>query len=92
MILKIFSVFDSATGAYLQPFFAASQGSAIRSFMDACNDTAHEFSKHASDYTLFILGEFDDSDGSIRSENPLRLMNALEAVLRDISPPPKQTS
>lgn len=65
MILKIFSVYDSKAEAYLPPFFVASKGAAIRMFSDACNDVGHNFFKHAEDYTLFELGEFDDLTGNI---------------------------
>ena len=63
MLHKIFSVYDSKTEAYLPPFYTHSVGQAERSFKDACNDTNHEFHKHAEDFTLFQLGEFDDATG-----------------------------
>lgn len=86
MILKIYSVFDSAAGAFLQPFFAPTDGLAIRSFMDALNDNANALSKHAADYTLYLLGEFNDADASFSPpQEPVKLMTGLDAQMRNIN-------
>lgn len=61
MILKLFSVFDSKVEAYMQPFFMASRGAAIRAFIDTASDSNSMICKHPGDYTLFELGSFDDS-------------------------------
>lgn len=83
MLMKVFSVYDSAAGAYLQPFFMASRGQAIRAFTDLVNDVSHSFSKHADDYTLFELGTYDDASGKIAShETPQSLGVAIEYVKR----------
>lgn len=63
--MKIFSVYDDKADAYTQPFFAPTSGVAIRQFAQAANDEGHEFSKHAADYTLFEIGEFDPQTGAI---------------------------
>lgn len=87
MILKIFSVYDTAAAAYLQPFFAPTMGLAIRSFSDAVNDPNHQFAKYSHDYNLYLLGEFNDSDGSFTPQtDPLRVATAQEAKLKDITP------
>lgn len=65
MILKIFSVYDVKAEAYLPPFYVASKGAAVRSFSDAASDPTHNFCKHAEDFTLFELGEFNDETGRI---------------------------
>jgi hypothetical protein len=59
-MLKVFSVYDSKVGAYLQPMFFRSKGEAIRAFSSAVADTDHQFHKYASDFTLFELGSWDD--------------------------------
>ena len=63
MIFKVFSVYDAKTEAYLPPFHCGSLGQAERSFKDACSDPSHEFHKHAEDFTLFHIAEFDDAKG-----------------------------
>ena len=63
MIKKVFTVFDEKSEAYLQPFFMDTIGQATRAITDCCNDPNHAFNRHTSDYTLFLLGEFDDLTG-----------------------------
>ncbi len=63
--MKIFSVYDDKADAYTQPFFATTAGVAIRQFQQAANEEGHQFNRHAADYTLFELGEFDEHTGAI---------------------------
>lgn len=65
MILKIFSVYDSKSEAYIPPFYALTAGQAIRSFTDTVNEANHAFNKHPADFTLFLIGEFDDAHGAV---------------------------
>lgn len=60
MIKKMFTVYDEKSEAYLQPFFLDTIGQATRAITDCVNDPTHNFCKHTSDFSLFILGEFDD--------------------------------
>jgi hypothetical protein len=79
--VKVFAVFDSKADAYLQPFFMSTLGQAIRSFTDAAASTDHQFGKHAADYTLFHLGDFDDATGKFTDLlTPVSLGSALEVV------------
>lgn len=64
MKMKIFSVYDSKAGAYLQPFFFNHTGGALRAFSDLCSDVQHTFGKHPEDYTLFELGTYEDDKSS----------------------------
>lgn len=61
MILKAFSIFDSKANAYLQPFFFPSTGEAVRAFITSSMDDKSKFNSHGQDFTMFRLGEFDDS-------------------------------
>lgn len=63
--MKIFTVFDSKAEAYLQPFFARTNGEAVRSFTEAANDSGHNFCKYSGDFTLFEIGEYDETTGNI---------------------------
>jgi len=65
MKLKIFSVYDSKIEAYMQPFFMQSKGAALRAFMDTLADKSSVLAKHPEDYTLFEIGEFDDTNCTI---------------------------
>lgn len=83
MKYNMYSVYDSKVEAYAQPIFMRTHGEAIRSFESACNNEQHEFSKHASDYTLFHIGSYDDSDATFECNmTPIPLAKAHEVVAR----------
>ncbi len=77
MKLNAYSVFDQASGLYCRPFFAQSDGEAVRQFSDLALDADHPVGKHAADYTLFRLGIFDDNSGLLTNEDNSNLGNAL---------------
>lgn len=77
MNTKMFSIYDTAIQAYMRPFFAQSAGQAVRMFEDLVMDPQHEINRHAEDYTLWQLGEFDDQDASYKVEK-IPLGTALE--------------
>ena len=79
MKVKVFSIYDSAAQAYNQPFFLQAKGQALRIFADSVNDKTSNLFKHPQDYTLFELGEFDDScAGFALHKTPLSLGVAIE--------------
>ncbi|WNK12737.1 MAG: nonstructural protein [Microvirus sp.] len=82
MIIKMFSVRDNAVEAWLQPFFAPTTGAALRSLTEAVNDPSHQFAKHASDYTLWEVGAFDDATGILSYDPlfPVRVVSCIELV------------
>lgn len=81
MIMKIFAVRDAKVEAFLQPFFSPTMPAAIRSISEVVNDPQHTFSKHAADYSLWSLGEFDDTNGNIIPDNPVQhIANLVEMI------------
>lgn len=72
----MFAVKDRAADAFGRPFFCATDGIAVRSFMDEVNraDKENPLYQHPDDFDLFVLGTFDDSDGSFEPEGPVLLM------------------
>ena len=65
MVKKICSVYDSKAEAWLPPMFFQAVGQAYRSFEDVVNAPEGEFVKHPEDYTLFLLGEWNEREGVI---------------------------
>lgn len=79
----IFGVRDGAVDCFISPpLFMRSKGEAIRAFTDACQNGEHEFNKHAKDYEMFFLGEFDDRSGVFVSSagGPVSVIRAVECV------------
>lgn len=64
----MFTIYDQKAEAYLPPFFMPTAGMATRTFADCVNQEDHRFNAHPSDYTLFEIGTFDDSTGTIEPE------------------------
>lgn len=77
---KIFSVFDTAAGIYQRPFFAQAEGEAARGFCDAVSKVDHPFSMHPEDYSLQLIGEFDDTTGIPSSLVAKTVITGLAAV------------
>jgi hypothetical protein len=81
MVQKIFTIYDSKAEAYLSPFFMSAKGQALRAFGDSVNDPNHQFNKHAEDFTLFELGEYDDLSASFNLyDTPVALGKAIEFI------------
>lgn len=78
--LLLFTVYDSKAEGYLQPFFAMTEAVALRMFSTAVGDPDHDFHRHAEDYTLFCIGEFDQAEGVLVSQIAYCVAKAHELV------------
>lgn len=84
MIYDSFAVYDEKAEAFLPPFILPNVAMAKRIFSDCVNSDTHQFGKNPYDYTLFRLGQFDDSSGQFlleRSKQPLG--NGVEFIRTD---------
>lgn len=85
MILKVYSVYDKAVAAFMQPFYARSHGEAMRMFVASVEKNG-AFAANAADYSLHWLAEYNDETGEFGVEEkdklsvPMRLMSGLEAI------------
>lgn len=71
MITKMFCIYDSKALNFGVPFFMPSVGAAVRIFSDVANDSQSTIHRHPSDYILFHVADFDDSDASVRAVVPM---------------------
>lgn len=78
--LFIFSIMDKKAEAYLSPFFSANEHTALRSFSAACNDLEHDFNRHAEDYSLWMVGKFDQAEGAIYTMEKRCIAQAFDTV------------
>lgn len=65
-MLFMFSVHDAAADAFITPFFLPSVAMAQREFGYCVNDPGHQFGRHAKDFSLYELGTFDPSFGTLK--------------------------
>lgn len=92
MMLKVYSVYDKAVGAFLLPFMARSHGEAKRMFVSSARE---HFGHNARDYDLMYLSEFNDLTGEYgapaeeRLSLPLKIMSGPEvmAMLEKLASP-----
>lgn len=76
MNLKLFSIFDLATGVYLTPFPARSEVDAMRQLAaDKDNPQVKQtpIGQKPQDFALMYVGEFDDESGALRPVEPRRV-------------------
>lgn len=90
MRLQVYSVLDLAVRAYLNPFMARTRGEAIRNFAAAVNGGQNDFKRNAADYTLYYLGDYEDTEGVyyMAQPGPEKVLTALESIEDDQLFPP----
>ena len=62
--MKVLSLYDRTAGFYGRPFFVPSTGVGVRDLTDEVRKSDSVIGKHASDYDLYDLGDFEDRAGS----------------------------
>lgn len=78
MITKAYSVYDRKTLVYSPPFYAPTDGAAMRIISDAAGDVNSQLGRHPMDYVLFYVGDFDDLKGILLAVTPL--MHVVDVV------------
>lgn len=77
--MKVYVIYDAKVEAYLQPFFAPTAGSALRSWEDLVNDGKSQMSRWPDHFAIFEAAEFDESTGRFEQYDTLKpLGTALE--------------
>jgi hypothetical protein len=77
----LFSIKDDVTGIFNATFHAINNESAIRAFSQISVQNNAEISFSPEDYTLYSVGDFDDSTGVITPfDNPIPIINAKEVI------------
>lgn len=83
---KMFSIYDSKTESFYPPFFCKHKGEALRMFADLAVDAKTNIGKYPADFTLFELGDFDESSAAFGvHKTPLSLGLAVEYAKNHLS-------
>ena len=64
MIHQMFTIFDSKAEVYNKPFYFINETVAIRAAYDLIQAGDSEIAKHPEDFTMFHMGEFDDTSAT----------------------------
>jgi hypothetical protein len=67
---KIFSIYDVKGQSYQIFNITTTKGESVRSFGDEIQNKNSIISKHPEDYSLFLIGEYDDQKGEFTSIKP----------------------
>lgn len=71
MNLNAYAIYDRKTLAYFPPFYAVTDGAAVRSLADLVGDPNTNVGRHPNDYVLYNVGIFDDSKGALIAHSPI---------------------
>lgn len=77
--MKAYSIYDSKAEAYLTPVFMPNDGTAIRAMSDKLleNETDNNLWRHAEDYTLFRVGQWEEEEGDILGHTPISVVTVI---------------
>ncbi len=81
MKVRMYAVFDKAISAFNSPFTARTDGEAKRSFASAVADERGQIGRHRADFSLFVVGEYDDSLGAVAAWPPQCMAEAVSVLV-----------
>lgn len=72
--MNLYSVFDSKSRIFCNPFVSHNDQTALRDFARAAIDPSLEIGKYPSDFSLHLIGSFDRQTGFLTPEStPINL-------------------
>ena len=77
MIVKLYAIYDSASGIYDGPFPGQADGHVIRAFSDRCLAEEGPMAGHPEDFTLFKVGTWNDGTAEIIDVITEKLINGI---------------
>ncbi len=80
MKVQLYAVMDTCTGIYEKPFFHTADDAVKREFQDVANTPDHAINKHPEHYSVWRLGNFDNTTGTVVDEQNECLWQAVEAI------------
>ena len=87
MVTKMYSFFDKKAGCYLTPFFSQADGSATRVATDLVSDPNTVMGRHPADFSLVLIGSFDDQLGLVSPFVPQPVCECVSLVRQQPSLP-----
>lgn len=81
MILRAYSIYDCKALQYHAPWFQHTDAMAVRALQDLVNDRNTIIGRHPKDYSLWMVGTWDDSKGQFLPVSPnLHIIDAVALV------------
>lgn len=82
MISHAYTIYDRKALIYSPPFFAVTDGLALRSLMEAVNDPNTSIARHPGDFVLYRCGSYDDASGQLHPVTALEHVSDALALVR----------
>lgn len=60
---NVYEIYDSKAERYQKPVMDINNATVLRSVQQVVNDPNHDFHKFAEDFTLFLIGTWNDKSG-----------------------------
>lgn len=76
-IENMYAIYDNKTEAFNAPFFAPTDGAAVRMIQDALADPNTMLARHPQDFNLFHVGEWHSKTAQVIGLNAPRNMGLL---------------
>ena len=76
----MYAVFDTASGVYDGPIPGVSNAHMVRHFSDMATNPEHPIGQHPEDYSLVLIGVWNDGTGEVTNIPNETLITGLEAV------------
>lgn len=83
MKIQMYTVYDAKATTYQSPWFAQTNGVAVRMFIEAVNSQGNLLNKFPDDFMLMHIGHFDDQSAQVVSEKPVSLGTARSFIKVD---------
>lgn len=89
MLMSAYSMYDNKSLMYHPPFFSSTNAAAVRAVRDLVDDPNTTIGRHPSDYSLFLVGVWDDSNGVFTPMRPLtHVVDAVALVSASVDATP----
>lgn len=87
--MQVFSVYDAAAEIFNLPFYFRSKGEALRWFHEIVEDPQNPVAKAPKDYSLYYLGEYDDTSGEFQESIKVAMLTGIEATAANANDGPQ---
>lgn len=83
MQYQLFTLYDLKARIHSNPISAHSVDHFCLNVADAIHNSDQLVAQHPEDYSLYLLGEFDDESGSVTLHTPPKFISTAQAVRED---------
>lgn len=71
---NVYAVYDEKAELYNNPFYMLNDKMALRAFKDLANDPQSTIYNNPSDFSLYLIAEYDDSTAETQSMIPIKII------------------